>query len=108
MPGVEVAAAKIVRYLLNVEHPDGATKAGFFADFGFDVLLPALMARALIEHAKNEAVTKVWDLEWGRRFHIEGPLWTPTDVRPQVRTVWQSRRPGLNAWFVTAFPLPKP
>lgn len=48
-----VPEAKIVRYLLDLEHKDGGSKAEFFLAFGFTIEVWEVRANALKQHASK-------------------------------------------------------
>ena len=107
LPNVEAAVVeeqKIVAYLLNPNHPDGASKARFFSDFGFHIDQWQEMSDALRQLAQASPVVKMVATPHGEKYIVDGILKTPSGVSPSVRTVWivdsGSRAPRL----VTAFP----
>jgi hypothetical protein len=55
----EVRREKIVDYLLAPAHRYGASKARFFAEFGFQVESWELLAAALREHGQQNEVSRV-------------------------------------------------
>jgi hypothetical protein len=60
-----VAEDKITGYLLNAAHRFGASKARFFADFGFRVEEWETLAAALREHGQRHEVIKVTETGFG-------------------------------------------
>jgi hypothetical protein len=62
LPNIEnayVPEAKLVKYLLNIEHPSGGKdKAIFFMRFGFTVEDWEVMATALLAHAATYEVAR--------------------------------------------------
>jgi filamentous hemagglutinin len=100
-----VEEEKIVGYLLNTSHRYGASKARFFAAFGFQVKGWESLARALREHGQRYEVTRAKDTAFGPRYEIEGPLPAPDGRSPNVCTVWQLDRGALAPRLITAYPL---
>ena len=80
---------KICEYLLNPAHRFGASKARFFAEFGFTLDAWEVLALALKEHGRDNEVAKMKETGFGPRCEIEGELAAPDGRRPRVRTVWQ-------------------
>lgn len=96
---------KIVDYLLNPVHPDGAGKAAFFAGFGFAQKEWSVLAEALKRHGQTCAVTKTVESPYGTRYIAEGSLETPSGRRPAIRTVWMIESGTLPPRLITAHPL---
>ena len=100
-----VERAKITDYLLNPAHRYGASKARFFAGFGFRLESWEVLAVALREHGQKHEVAKVKETGFGPRYEIEGELAAPDDRRPRVRTVWQMNEGEIAPRLITAYPL---
>jgi hypothetical protein len=100
-----VAREKITEYLLSTVHEDGASKAGFFARFGFSPEAWEAVAQALREHACAHDVAGVTTNEHGTRYRIEGTIDAPDGRRPYVRSIWIIEPEGDTPRFVTAYPL---
>ncbi|MGO8954696.1 MAG: DUF6883 domain-containing protein [Rhodomicrobium sp.] len=108
LPNADIAYAdprKIVEYLLNLRHPDGASKAAFFQSFGFHPDDPEAMIGALLLHARSNCVTRLQKSEFGTSYVIEGPLETPWGRTPNVRTVWIIENGESAPRLVTAIPM---
>ncbi|MCC6802471.1 MAG: hypothetical protein IT319_06280 [Anaerolineae bacterium] len=102
-----VAEAKIIRYLLDLTHPVGRSKAAFFLGFGFTLEAWKVMANALLQHAAEYEVVKVESTEDGDRYVIEGSIQTPDGRDPFVRSIWFVERGQRVPQFVTAYPMKK-
>ena len=100
-----VEREKIVGYLLNTAHPYGASKARFFAGFGFHAQRWELLAQALRRHAQHHGVKMMKETGHGPRFQVEGNLDTPDGRSPRVRSVWQLDRGEVAPRLITAYPL---
>jgi hypothetical protein len=100
-----VEEEKIVGYLLNLQHRFGASKARFFAQFGFRQVDWTILADALREHGRQHEVSKVKETGYGPRYEVEGELSCPDGRRPRVRTVWQMDKRHLAPRLITAYPL---
>ncbi len=96
---------KIVDYLLNPAHRYGASKARFFAQFGFRTEAWEELALALREHGRQNEVSRVRETGFGPRFEIEGDLTAPDGRRPRVCTVWQLDKGQTAPRLITAYPL---
>ena len=102
-----VEREKITEYLLNTEHRYGVHKARFFDEFGFRPEAWPVLAQALREHGKKQAVSNIRNTGFGTRYEIDGPLETPTGQRPRIRTVWQMDIGEDAPRLITAYPLEK-
>lgn len=100
-----VEQEKIAGYLLNATHRYGASKARFFAAFGFRVEDWERLARALREHGQRHEVSKVKESVFGPRYEVEGALPAPDGRAPRVRTVWQLDKGEPAPRLITAYPL---
>ena len=96
---------KIADYLLNAAHRYGASKASFFAEFGFRIENWEQLADALREHGRTHEVTSQQETGFGPRYAVEGELNTPTGRRPRVRTVWQMDKGTIAPRLISAYPL---
>ena len=108
LPNVEhlvVEEEKIAGYLLNPAHRYGASKARFFASFGFSAEAWKILAERLLEHGQQHEVMKVKQTMFGPRYQVEGLLRTPDGRQPLVRTVWQLDKGQIAPRLITAYPL---
>lgn len=96
---------KITAYLLNLDHPDGGSKAAFFLRFGFDASQPRALAAALRVHARSYPVARLQKTKLGTSYVIEGSLQTPDGRNPDVRTVWLIEAEETAPRLITAVPL---
>jgi hypothetical protein len=101
----DVPRTKVIGYLLSLNHPDGHSKARFFARFGFSTESWETLAEALLRHAAEHEVTRVEASPFGTRYVIEGILSTPDGRVPLIRTVWFIETGEQIPRFVTAYPL---
>jgi hypothetical protein len=100
-----VPEAKIVKYLLNLEHKGGGKeKAAFFMRFGFTIEKWEVLAESLLLHARTHDVVSVTQKEDTTNYAIDGILMTPDNRRPIVRTVWTLEQGSQAPRFVTAYP----
>ena len=82
-----VDGGKVVGYLLSPHHPDGRSKAAFFAAFGFSPVRWELLAAALRDQGAKGEVAAVATSEYGTRYSVDGVIETPDGRNPRVRTV---------------------
>lgn len=100
-----VPETKITRYLLNTDHPRGKDKAAFFHRFGFSVAKWETLRDALLAHAAAHEVASTLDTPEGTHYAIDGPLRTPDDRQPRIRTIWAVDTGSTMPRFITAYPL---
>lgn len=95
---------KVVNYLMNPRHPEGAGKAGFFFSFGFRQEEWHELAEGLLRVAAEGMVVQVVESAHGSKYIVDGLLHTPNNKTVLVRTVW-IREPGRGRpRLVTAYP----
>jgi hypothetical protein len=100
---LQVDRAKIIEYVLNPQHPDGAAKATFFLSRGFSISDWKKFAIALKEHGRSQVVTAREQTAFGDKFIVECTIVTPDGANPCILSVWiveESRPPRL----VTTYP----
>ena len=100
-----VEEEKICGYLLNAEHRYGASKAKFFAEFGFTLESWEVLAAALREHGQQHEVSNEKETGFGPRYEVDGELVAPDGRHPCVRTVWQVDIGETAPRLITAHPL---
>jgi len=103
-----VVREKLTDYLFCVSHPDGGSKAEFFAKFGFRVEDWEVLAEALRRHGARYEVVNTVDSAYGTRYAGDGPLETPDGRTPLVRTVWIIEKGSAGPRLITAHPLEGP
>lgn len=100
-----VNQAKLIRYLLSLEHAHGRHKAIFFRGFGFSASKSKVLAQALLQHATKYDVAKIEDSAYGKRYVIDGVLEALDGRDPRVRAIWFIENGKAIPRFVTAYPL---
>jgi len=109
MPGREnaiVEDTKITGYLLNLQHPDGRSKASLFLKAGFSLENIAEFRTFLLNHAQVHQVTKAEQTKFGTKYIIEGQVETLDYFRFNLRTVWMMATNSNQPKLITAYPLP--
>ena len=103
----QVPEPKIRRYLLDLAHPAGGSKARFFSQFGFAAENWDHMVNQLQRHVAENEVVEVRHKERGINYAVDGPLDAPDGSRLQVRSVWFIETDTETPKFVTAYPSAK-
>ena len=101
---------KITDSLLSPDHPDGRSKADFFAQFGFRRQNWEVLAEALRIHGAAYSVAKVAASAWGTRYSVDSALNCPDGRCPRLRTVWivetlTANEAGKLPRLITAHPI---
>jgi hypothetical protein len=107
LPNCEAAVVeeqKIVVYLLNPSHPEGASKAKFFSTLGFRIDQWQDLADALCQIPQESPVVKMVETPHGQKYIVDGILETPSGASPAVRTVWIVDSGSQAPRLVTGFP----
>lgn len=99
-----VAEAKVVDYLLNPEHPQGKSKAQYFARFGFSREDYVVLLEALLSHPDDNDVVRVQDNDFGAKSTVQCQVKTPDGRDPCILSVWFLERGSGIQRLVTAYP----
>jgi len=95
IPGADraiISREKIVKYLLNLDHPDGRSKAAVLVHAGFSADRPEELEHALRTQHLSLTARKGKPSAFGEKQEIVGPLTGPAG-RVMVRSIWIIR-PG--------------
>jgi hypothetical protein len=101
-----VPEAKLVKYLLNLEHKKGGRdKAVFLMRFGFTIEAWELLAQALLAHAAAYEVASTMTLADRVHYVVEGEIISPDGRNLPVRSVWVIETDSSAPRFVSAYPI---
>lgn len=92
MPNANAAVieqAKIVRYLLDVDHPQGGAKARLLVSLGYRASHWQQLEYGLRNAHLVEDVVATSQTSWGVRYEIVAPLTGPSGDTVVFRSVWQ-------------------
>jgi len=103
----DIRPDKIYKYLLNPDHPDGASKERFFTSFGFESSRGDLLSHAINEHAEEREIAKEVVSPHGRKTIIRCKIKTPDGRNPCIFAVWIQEEKAEEQSFVTAYPAEK-
>jgi hypothetical protein len=95
---------KVVKYLMNARHPEGAGKARFFLSLGFRPEEWQALAEALLRVATEGHVVQVIESVHGSKYIVDGPLNAPNGQTVVVRTVWIGEPGQERPRLITAYP----
>lgn len=108
MPNAHIAQVpgeKILNYLLNMSHPDGAGKAAFFLAMGYRRTHWRVFQNDLEAVAQTGVIRAVVTTEHGTKYTIEGRLAVPRGDTAAVRTIWILDHGVQVPRLVTAYPV---
>lgn len=94
---------KIVEYLLNIDHPDGGSKARVLGHAGFSVERPEELDQALREQHLTLDAQPGKPSPFGKKYEIRGPLQGPSGV-VFVMSVWIVRHGDTAPRLITVVP----
>lgn len=101
---LRVDQAKLVDYLLSSEHLDGASKARFFMQFGFDQTAWPVLQEALQAHGREREVVTTESTPYGIKYGAECALRTPCGRSPCIASIWIAEADAAPR-LITAFPV---
>lgn len=102
-----IAIEKVVDYLLNVDHPDGGSKARVFAHAGFSMDRPEEFEKALREQHLTRDAQPGKDSPFGNKYEITAYLIGPTG-EVLVTSVWMIRHGEAFPRLITVVPEDEP
>lgn len=100
-----IAEAKVTKYLLNLDHPDGRGKAKFFIDHGFAVDQPQALESAIHHHAQLNDLSSIEVGNYGTKSIVQCSIPTPDGRNPCILVVWIHEQGCDQQKLVTAYPL---
>jgi hypothetical protein len=100
----EVEPSKVRDYLLAPDHPDGASKARFFAALGFTRDRWPLLREALLAVARGGDAEPAGAGVYGQKYVARGIVQGPEGRAAAVVTVWIVLRGEDVPRLVTAYP----
>jgi len=101
-----VAEEKFTKYLLNLAHPEGGSKAKFFMGYGFTLQSWHLLKDAVWVHAQQYDVVSTEIQPFGTNYALDGLIDAPNGAKPNVRTIWCISTGASTPHFVSAYPAP--
>ena len=106
IPGADnalISMDKVVRYLLNPDHPDGASKAQVLAHAGFDFDRPEELEDALRSQLLGRDARLGRSSAFGTKYEVSGPLTGPRGS-VMVTSVWMIRHGESFPRLITLVP----
>ena len=95
---------KLRDYLLNQSHPEGATKAGYLSELGYNQenyhILEFDLRNQHLTHDAQPGKVSIY----GAKFEIVAPLIGPNGKLRLIRSVWMIRKYDTVARLITLIP----
>ncbi|HUT89313.1 MAG TPA: hypothetical protein VMY37_07440 [Thermoguttaceae bacterium] len=108
MPGADnalISTEKVVCYLLNPDHPDGASKAKVLAHAGFDRSRPEELEEALRTQHLGRDARLGKSSAFGTKYEVSGPSSGPQGT-VMATSVWMIRHGESFPRLITLVPEP--
>ena len=102
---LRISDSKVADYLLNSEHPIGASKAKFFEGVGHRRQDLEKFKATMREHAASNPVASVENHAYGIKHVIDCFVGMPNGRSYCIRTVWNDHCDGLPPVLITAHPI---
>ena len=99
-----VDTEKIRGYILSFSHPMGRFKATVFQKLGYSTENGELLETILKEIISSNAVEKIEDTEYGRKYIVEGSIMSPSGKNVHLVTVWIILKEEKFPRFITVYP----
>ena len=100
----EVSEKKVLEYLLNPAHPDGAGKATFFTALGYRRPDWRVLRESLAAVARTGRIQAVAATEHGVKYSIVGDVNVPRGGKATIKTIWIIDGNTAAPRLVTAYP----
>lgn len=98
-----ISREKTVHYLLNLDHPEGGSKATVLAHAGFSMERPEELEHALRTQHLSLDAQRGKPSPYGEKYEIVGPLVGPRG-RVMVRSIWIVRHGEPAPRLITLIP----
>lgn len=96
-----VPPGKLIDYLLNLNHPDGNSKAYFFTQLGFDLSTLEIM---LIAHIRGNDFGEIIPGKYGAKYVVSGLVESPLGVNFNLKSIWIIPINEFSPRLITAYP----
>ena len=95
---------KLSDYLLNDQHPVGASKAKWFRSVGYDLANATVLEQDLLKVVKTSEDYVEKSSSFGTKYVVSSRISTPNGVDANVTTVWIVELVDKRPRLVTAYP----
>ncbi len=95
---------KLTHYLLNFDHPDGASKAAFYQALGFNLLNVNELESELLRLVADNDIHSVSENQHGTKYIVIGLLSGKQERTRLLKTVWLIENNKKYPRLITAYP----
>jgi hypothetical protein len=95
---------KLTNYILSPVHPIGRFKAAFFRKLGYTIANREAFEQQLRKIANSGNVSTAEEIQYGKKYVIEGNIESPSGENVKVVTVWVILKGEDVPRFVTVYP----
>ncbi len=99
-----IATDKLEKYLLNIEHERGGSKAQLLIEFGYRRESPQRLAADIRRFHLLADIQLIRESDYGTRYEISELIETPNGRKLRVRTIWQVDKGTDFPRLITLFP----
>jgi hypothetical protein len=100
----DVSETKVLGYLLNAAHPEGASKAAFFTAMGYRKADWRVLRQSLAAIAQTGQIRAIAATQHGVKYIVDGEADVPRGGRAAFRTIWIIDSNADVPRLVTAYP----
>jgi len=99
-----IDSRKLHDYLLNPAHPEGATKAQYLSEMGYNQENYHILEVDLRNQHLTRDVQPGNESIYGVKYEIVAPLFGPNGKKRLIRSVWMIRKGETYARLITLIP----
>ncbi len=99
-----IAPAKLRDYVVNPASPDGASKARYLQDIGYEQHNWKTLEQDLRTQHLSQDARPGHSSRYGHKYEICAPLIGPNGNRRWLRSIWMIRQGETLARFITLIP----
>ena len=99
-----IESDKLTKYLLNFDHPEGASKAVFYKAMGFNRSNADELETELLRHVADNDIHSVSENQHGTKYVVIGLFHGKQERTRLLKTVWLIENSKKYPRLVTAYP----
>jgi hypothetical protein len=95
---------KLTQYLLNFDHPDGASKAAFYEAMGFNLSNVDELETELLRLIDDNEMNSISENQHGTKYVVIGTCYGTEERTRLLKTVWLIEKTKKYPRLITAYP----
>jgi hypothetical protein len=99
-----IESEKLTQYLLNFDHPDGASKAAFYDAMGFNLSNAEALEMELLRLLSDNDIHSISENQHGTKYVVIGLLFGKQERTRLLKTVWLIENNKSYPRLITAYP----